>query len=45
MTVVGESGTVYEDADLTDTWMEYDEANGNNCSIENFTFEFVRSKK
>lgn len=41
----GDSKTVFEEVDLTDTWMEYDEETKNNCMIDNFKAAFVRSKK
>jgi len=34
------NGTVFEDADLTDTWVEYDEKAATNCLIDNFKSVF-----
>jgi hypothetical protein len=36
---------MFDQVDLTDTWMEYDEKTQNNCMIDNFKYEFQRSKE
>jgi hypothetical protein len=34
--VISESGESFNDVDLTDTWVDYDEKLGANCLIDNF---------
>ena len=42
--VTSKSGTKFEDADLTDTWCEYDEKTKLNVMIDQTKIEIVRNK-
>jgi len=39
-----ESDKIFENLDLNDVWMDFDEKSKGNCSIEEFKFEIVRNK-
>ena len=39
------SGTIFEDVDLTDTWVDYDENQGVNCLVDKFKCQFQKAKK
>ena len=42
--IAEESGTVFENVDFSDIWVEYDEKTQNNCQIEDFKQKFERRK-
>ena len=39
-----ETNKVFENVDLSDVWMDFDEKNKENCMIEEFKHEFIRNK-
>lgn len=40
-----ESGKIFENIDISDVWMEFDEKSQGNCSIDEFSYEIVRNNK
>lgn len=39
-----ESDTIFENVDLNDVWMDYDEKSKGNCSLEGLTHQITRNK-
>ena len=39
------SGTIFDDVDLNEKWIEYDEEEDRCCLIQEFTFKFDEKKE